>query len=470
MMRSVSLVLVAGLAGVAFAQPCTTGFQPGEPGLTGINDTFSAYISPMAAFNNRLIVGGAFSQVGPFLSNGLGAFNPANDTWSTVGGGIDLGSTNGFVAALTTTTIAGVPSLVVGGSFNGVRNAGVLVPESRALAVWNGTSWSTLGSQFSQANFGSVWSLLPWPQPGGATFLVAGGGWSTIGSATADGIAYYDGTSWQNFAGPSDLGLIGSFSPTVFALALFENQLYIGGRFTGVNGISAPLVARWNGTTWQRVGTNLTAASSTSDVTTLFVWNDGTGAKLYAGGAGMRVSGQPTTVARWDPAGNWSVVGQNLGGRGTSLAAFNDGTGERLYMGMTADAQQRYFYRLESGTWQAADNGVATPITSNFPSVFGLFPWNGSLYVGGNFRSAGGEIANGIARFAPCPGPTCDSLDFNQDGDFPTPLDLEDFIRAVGGSFCSTCSTDLDFNNDGDFPTPVDVEAFISVSAGGPCV
>ena len=64
----------------------------------------------------------------------------------------------------------------------------------------------------------------------------------------------------------------------------------------------------------------------------------------------------------------------------------------------------------------------------------------------------------------------CDSTDFNQDGDFPTPLDLEDFINANAGSICATCSTDLDFNNDGDFPTPLDVEAFISVLGGGPCL
>ena len=68
------------------------------------------------------------------------------------------------------------------------------------------------------------------------------------------------------------------------------------------------------------------------------------------------------------------------------------------------------------------------------------------------------------------PGPACDSLDFNQDGDFPTPLDLEDFINAVAGNPCATCASDLDFNNDGDFPTPLDIEAFISVSAGGPCL
>ena len=66
--------------------------------------------------------------------------------------------------------------------------------------------------------------------------------------------------------------------------------------------------------------------------------------------------------------------------------------------------------------------------------------------------------------------PGCDSPDFNRDGDFPTPLDLEDFINANAGSFCPACSTDLDFNNDGDFPTPLDVEAFIRVLSGGTCL
>ena len=63
----------------------------------------------------------------------------------------------------------------------------------------------------------------------------------------------------------------------------------------------------------------------------------------------------------------------------------------------------------------------------------------------------------------------CDTLDFNNDGDFPTPRDLEDFINALAGNICGGCSEDLDFNNDGDFPSPLDVEAFISVTAGGPC-
>ena len=82
----------------------------------------------------------------------------------------------------------------------------------------------------------------------------------------------------------------------------------------------------------------------------------------------------------------------------------------------------------------------------------------------------GGTLAQALPPPPPPPPPTCDGLDFNGDGDFPTPLDLEDFIAANAGNPCATCSTDLDFNNDGDFPTPLDIEAFISVNAGGPCL
>ena len=87
-----------------------------------------------------------------------------------------------------------------------------------------------------------------------------------------------------------------------------------------------------------------------------------------------------------------------------------------------------------------------------------------------NCAGAGGTWRGALTQCSAGCGPTCDSLDFNQDGDFPTPLDLEDFIAANAGNICGTCSTDLDFNNDGDFPTPLDIEAFISVNAGGPCV
>jgi hypothetical protein len=70
-------------------------------------------------------------------------------------------------------------------------------------------------------------------------------------------------------------------------------------------------------------------------------------------------------------------------------------------------------------------------------------------------------------------GPTCDSLDFNNDGVSPDTGDIDDFLSVFGGGPCSTDPTpgcnDLDFNNDGVAPDTTDIDSFLSVFGGGPC-
>ena len=129
-----------------------------------------------------------------------------------------------------------------------------------------------------------------------------------------------------------------------------------------------------------------------------------------------------------------------------------------------------------SGAGEAAIRSELS--TGNTTLTMVLRHIDGQEFVSATFNGlsnaqSGQLAANARQRLVVFPGvsgPVCDSLDYNQDGDFPTPLDLEDFIAANAGNICSTCSTDLDFNNDGDFPTPLDIEAFISVNAGGPCL
>jgi hypothetical protein len=71
-------------------------------------------------------------------------------------------------------------------------------------------------------------------------------------------------------------------------------------------------------------------------------------------------------------------------------------------------------------------------------------------------------------------GPTCDSIDFNNDGLFPDTADVDDFLSVFSGGPCSTdpvpgCN-DTDFNNDGLFPDTTDIDALLSVFSGGPCL
>jgi len=67
---------------------------------------------------------------------------------------------------------------------------------------------------------------------------------------------------------------------------------------------------------------------------------------------------------------------------------------------------------------------------------------------------------------------TCDSIDFNNDGSFFDPLDVDAFLSVFSEGPClplgATCN-DLDFNNDGGIFDPSDVDAFLSVYSEGPC-
>jgi hypothetical protein len=67
-------------------------------------------------------------------------------------------------------------------------------------------------------------------------------------------------------------------------------------------------------------------------------------------------------------------------------------------------------------------------------------------------------------------GPTCDSIDFNNDSLFPDDQDLIDFLSVLAGGPCSTSTcNDIDYNNDDLFPDDGDLIAFLRVLAGGEC-
>jgi hypothetical protein len=69
-------------------------------------------------------------------------------------------------------------------------------------------------------------------------------------------------------------------------------------------------------------------------------------------------------------------------------------------------------------------------------------------------------------------GPSCDPIDFNNDGLFPDTADIDDYLSVFGGGPCSNdpnCG-DVDFNNDGLFPDTLDIDSLLSVFGGGPCL
>jgi len=264
--------------------------------------------------------------------------------------------------------------------------------------------------------------------------LYGGGNMPTTGGVPTGGVAAWDGENW--FSVGSGVGVDGGFSPFVSAMAIFDDgsgpALYIGGRFDTVDGVFARNLAKYDGKSWSPVGSGVIPESVVQNIDDMVVYDDGNGPALYIVGATFSPNDDPGFVscAKWDGE-TLTGIGQDVGGRVTSVRGFDDGTGSRLVIGGTATPGIEYIATLEDDTWVPFEGGVggdAVP-PSNFPSVFGLGLYEGNLLVGGNFTEVGDDAldAAGIAMFTTC-ADDCPA-DFNGDGVLNV-LDFVDFQLA----------------------------------------
>lgn len=204
-----------------------------------------------------LFVGGVINAAGGIEVDGIARFN--GTSWSAVGESLD-----GSVEALIVYDRDGLggnpPVLAAGGAF--VKSG--LDTSVRKVAVWDGQDWTSLGGGTAGGTKNStVFALAAWdpdgsgPQP---TKLYAGGEFITAGGVTVNRIAQWNGSFWASLGS--------GMNAPVRALAVFDpdgsgpipSALYAGGDFTTAGGVSASLMARWNGVSWSPLGAGLWVA------------------------------------------------------------------------------------------------------------------------------------------------------------------------------------------------------------------
>jgi len=205
----------------------------------------------------------------------------------------------------------------------------------------------------------------------------------------ANHIARWDGSGW------SALG--SGVNNSVNALAVSrQGVVFVGGAFTSAGATAATSVARWDGTNWSALGTGMN-----STVLSMSVVGD----DLYVGGyftmAGAVNAGG---VAKWNGTA-WSPLGGGLSGSQFGLALANAIAvglrGEIYVAGMFRSAGgvvANNIARWDGSSWSALGSGVGDP--SNYDQISALaLSDTGELFVGGSFSKAGGVSAYNLAKW-----------------------------------------------------------------------
>ncbi len=239
--------------------------------------------------------------------------------------------------------------------------------------------------------------------------LYAAGYFTHAGGVAASRIARWNGTSWS----PLQQGLTGTFGggsshtgPFASAMAVYNNELYVGGAFVNAGSVAnVNHVARWNGTTWSRAGT-LNGWSVWAHVSSLAVF-DG---QLYATGNALFSSG--IDIGRWNGT-SWTALstglgeGDHVGSVGGRAMCVHNG---KLYVGgVFSSAGGVTSYRIARWTgsaWQSVGSQGLGSYASSRNIVGALASYKGEVLLGGLFESVNsGTFSSGIgsgnfARFS----------------------------------------------------------------------
>ncbi len=341
-------------------------------------------------------------------------------------------------------------SLLVGGIFYDVNNGGTVLPQADFLAQWDGSNWSSVGSDSNGALVNGYLGSLVYTIAVIDTDVYVGGIFTNVSNhgynlPEADYIAKWDGTDWSGLGsnGAGD----GSLSYYVYALAVDESgNLYVGGGFSNVNnkGTSLPAadyIAKWDGTNWSALGSNGAGNGSLPSAGAVYALAFN-GTDLYVGGLFTDVNNGGTLipeadkVAKWDGI-NWSALGSNGAGNGSlsggvfALAA----NGTNIYAaGNFTDVNNNgtsltaadYVARWDTltGNWSAlGSNGAGGGSLDQMVRSVAV-DTSGNLYVGGGFTNVnnGGSILTAADYIAKWDGANWSALGSNgagNDGSLP---------------------------------------------------
>jgi hypothetical protein len=357
-----------------------------SPGLAKWNGSdwsnvgFAGAALALVSDGTNLYVGGSFTNAGGVLNTNIARYDGTN--WYSMGGGIGYyNSLNSYVYVLQLQN----GQLYAGGIFT---NAGNLAAAN--VAVWNGSSWSALGTG-SANGVNNLVSALAFQ----GDVLYAGGTFTTAGGVSANGIASWDGASWSSLGAGCKGG--------VNCIGMLGSDIYVGGGFTNVGGVGARAFAKWDGVSWTTwPTTDGVFQYPLNDFPNRMLVKDGS---LYIGGnfnqAGDVIANH---VVRYDGSSFYPLGAKPANGFATpplNVSCIGQAA-DGIYVGGLFTAAGKTLVnriaRWDGTNWNDVGGGTMGG-SGSANRVLAIAGLGSDVYVGGTFTNAGGNNVSNIAHW-----------------------------------------------------------------------
>jgi len=218
-------------------------------------------------------------------------------------------------------------------------------------------------------------------------------------------VAYWDGKTWVYLRNAINGARTLHSDGTVMSLAVYNNELYVGGCFAKVGDQSVYNITKWNGKAWSNVGGGLkgyfAAATEFGNHKKVLRYTDGFvnymavyNNELYVSGCFDSTSDNIRlhNFAKWDKK-KWTPVGKGANDNIRALLEYKN----ELYAGGefdTLDGKRfKHIAKWNGSKWTSVGDGV------DWGDVRCLSVYDNDLYVGGCFKRVGDSTILGIAKW-----------------------------------------------------------------------
>jgi hypothetical protein len=212
-----------------------------------------------------------------------------------------------------------------GPNLYGIRYDPSLPNQNGSVARLEGTQWVQIGQSMTQVTTIVACDVGRGPE----LFILAQGLGFGQGGHRA---AYLDDGVWRSLGGPPGV----SNARAMVALDDGGGQtLFVGGNASSATNYSTT-VRKWDRTLqeWTTPGLGVTSPlPGIAQVNVMHAFDDGSGPALFVGGYIQSSPGLPPLrgIAKWDGQ-NWSNLGRGFNGPPDHMAVYNDGRGDSLFI------------------------------------------------------------------------------------------------------------------------------------------